>query len=276
MADQNITALPATTTPASTDQLLLVGADEEKLIDYDKLADAILTKLTSKTFALDQGTKTLLQALNELNSNSHLGTLNDNIAEYLSKTNSVATTYFVWGNIGGLYPSWAWGTLLCSTDNTANFIGIANGDKTAAFAHYENGTWEKVPVESLSNLTTTNKSSLVDAINEVNSKSLLLKFVIPFKIEIGKYININGDSIDYEPYCIIYVPVRAGQKAMFTNVSNNDNTRHELWNASTNERLSFSNANYNGTYSVDVPSSETNYYVKLSVFKDSGLPRQLQ
>ena len=99
-----------------------------------------------------------------------MGTLNDNIAEYLSKTNSVATTYFVWGNIGGLYPSWAWGTLLCSTDNTANFIGIANGDKTAAFAHYENGTWEKVPVESLSNLTTTNKSSLVDAINEVNGK----------------------------------------------------------------------------------------------------------
>ena len=72
MADQNITALPATTTPASTDQLLLVGAAEEKLIDYDKLADAILTKLTSKTFALDQGVKTLLQALNELNSNPFL------------------------------------------------------------------------------------------------------------------------------------------------------------------------------------------------------------
>lgn len=111
-------------------------------------------------------------AINELKSNTHLGTLNDNIAEYLRKTNGVATTYFVWGNIGGLYPSWAWGTLLCSTDNTANFIGIANSDKTAAFAHYENGTWEKVPVESLSNLTTTNKSSLVGAINELNSKAI--------------------------------------------------------------------------------------------------------
>lgn len=75
------------------------------------------------------------------------------------------------GNIGGLYPSWAWGTLLCSNDNTANFIGIANSDKTAAFAHYENGAWEKVPVESLSDLTTTNKSSLVGAINELNSKA---------------------------------------------------------------------------------------------------------
>ena len=69
MADQNITALPVATSPASSDQLLIVGATEEKLIDYEKLADAILTKLTSKTFALDQGTKTLVTALNELNSN---------------------------------------------------------------------------------------------------------------------------------------------------------------------------------------------------------------
>jgi len=72
MADQNITALPVTTSPASSDQLLVVGATEEKLIDYEKLADAILTKLTSKTFALDQGTKTLVAALNELNSKPFL------------------------------------------------------------------------------------------------------------------------------------------------------------------------------------------------------------
>lgn len=68
MADQNITALPVATTPESSDQLLLVGATEEKLIDYDKLADAILGKIASKNFTLDQGNKTLLQALNELNS----------------------------------------------------------------------------------------------------------------------------------------------------------------------------------------------------------------
>lgn len=68
MADQNITALPVATSPTSLDQLLLVGATEEKLIDYDKLADAILTKLTSKQYTLDQGTKTLPAALNELNS----------------------------------------------------------------------------------------------------------------------------------------------------------------------------------------------------------------
>lgn len=72
MADQNITALPVATSPASSDQLLIVGATEEKLIDYEKLADAILAKLTSKTFALDQGTKSLVAALNELNSKPFL------------------------------------------------------------------------------------------------------------------------------------------------------------------------------------------------------------
>lgn len=77
MADQNITALPVSTTPASSDQLLLVGATEEKLIDYDKLADAILQKLTSKQYTLDQGTKTLPAALNELNSKPLFSNIGD-------------------------------------------------------------------------------------------------------------------------------------------------------------------------------------------------------
>ena len=81
MADQNITALPVATAPESSDQLLLVGATEEKLIDYDKLADAILQKLTSKQYTLDQGTKTLPAALNELNSNTRFDvTVPDNVS----------------------------------------------------------------------------------------------------------------------------------------------------------------------------------------------------
>ena len=81
MADQNITALPVATSPTSSDQLLLVGATEEKLIDYDKLADAILTKLTSKQYTLDQGTKTLPAALNELNSNTSKLALKENVTD---------------------------------------------------------------------------------------------------------------------------------------------------------------------------------------------------
>ena len=68
MADQAINALSTKTAPETSDQLLLVGAGEQQLIDYDKLADAILNKITSKNYALDAGQMTLLAALNKLNS----------------------------------------------------------------------------------------------------------------------------------------------------------------------------------------------------------------
>lgn len=68
MADQAINALSTKTAPETSDQLLLVGAGEPQLIDYDKLADAILNKITSKNYALDAGTMTLTAALNKLNS----------------------------------------------------------------------------------------------------------------------------------------------------------------------------------------------------------------
>lgn len=70
MADQAINALSTKTAPETSDQLLLVGAGEPQLIDYDKLADAILNKITSKNYALDAGTMTLTAALNKLNSES--------------------------------------------------------------------------------------------------------------------------------------------------------------------------------------------------------------
>lgn len=70
MADQAINALSTKTAPETSDQLLLVGTGEPQLIDYDKLADAILNKITSKNYALDAGQMTLLAALNKLNSDS--------------------------------------------------------------------------------------------------------------------------------------------------------------------------------------------------------------
>lgn len=167
-------------TPEDADTLMIYDAASKanKLSPFSGIWNWIVGKLTNAVISnLQTSNQTVIGAINELGGNSHLGTLNDNIAEYLRKTKKVATAYFVWGNIGGLYPSWAWGTLLCSNDNTANFIGIANSNKTAAFAHYENGAWEKVPVESLSNLTTTNKSSLVGAINELNSNLPGIEFL---------------------------------------------------------------------------------------------------
>lgn len=78
MADQAINALSTKTAPETSDQLLLVGAGEPQLIDYDKLADAILNKITSKNYDLDAGTMTLTAALNALNGktliNAYMGT----------------------------------------------------------------------------------------------------------------------------------------------------------------------------------------------------------
>lgn len=68
MADQAVNTLPKRTTVEDTDALLMIGAAEEYQIDYSKLADAVLNKLKSKTFELEQGTKSLPVALNELNS----------------------------------------------------------------------------------------------------------------------------------------------------------------------------------------------------------------
>ena len=89
MADQAINALSTKTAPETSDQLLLVGAGEPQLIDYDKLADAILNKITSKNYDLDAGQMTLLAALNKLNSESLIGnvtTIDDITFDYNSFT----------------------------------------------------------------------------------------------------------------------------------------------------------------------------------------------
>lgn len=80
MADQAINALSTKTAPETSDQLLLVGTGETQLIDYDKLADAILNKITSKNYALDAGQMTLLAALNKLNSDkANYGSYTDDL-----------------------------------------------------------------------------------------------------------------------------------------------------------------------------------------------------
>ena len=114
MADQNITALPVSDTPVSSDQLLLVGATEEKLIDYDKLADAILNKLTSKNFSLDQGTMPLIRALNELNSKA-LRYKNANVTDW----NNVIEIGIYSGNNAANSPvSNTWINAICLSSNS--------------------------------------------------------------------------------------------------------------------------------------------------------------
>lgn len=141
MADQNITALPVAASPASSDQLLLVGATEEKLIDYDKLADAILTKLTSKQYTLDQGTKTLPAALNELNSNrisSYASAASDKIPDGNEIAFFRAGENAIVVNENLTIPPWAF-CIYIPFGRDAGLIVVGIGKVIAAYRM--NGTW---------------------------------------------------------------------------------------------------------------------------------------
>ena len=101
MADQAINALSTKTAPETSDQLLLVGAGEPQLIDYDKLADAILNKITSKNYALDAGQMTLLAALNKLNSETKKMILLPNGKTVTLVSTQDYDTIIIVGQLGG-------------------------------------------------------------------------------------------------------------------------------------------------------------------------------
>lgn len=69
---QDVTTVSEVSTINSTDQFYMNQSGKFVQVDYSKLADAILGKISSKTYSLDQGTKTLIAAINELNSKSKI------------------------------------------------------------------------------------------------------------------------------------------------------------------------------------------------------------
>ena len=62
--------LSAVTSVADTDVLPVDGANGTKGVTFGNLSTAVLNKLTSKTYGLDQGTKSLPAAINELYTNT--------------------------------------------------------------------------------------------------------------------------------------------------------------------------------------------------------------
>ena len=69
--ETNFASLPSKTSPSNADMFLLEDTEDTKKINYSALADAILNKLTSKTYSgLDTSAKNLVSAINELNSKS--------------------------------------------------------------------------------------------------------------------------------------------------------------------------------------------------------------
>lgn len=142
------TDYPTKTTPADADDLMIYDATGKanKRVLFSGLWNWMVDKLTNAVINnLQTNNKTVLGAINELNSNKTSSTLlelSGNIDNFLNKTSS-PMAYFVWGTIGGLFGGWAWGVLICAK-GTANFIGIRNDNKTLAAAHYENGAWSKI------------------------------------------------------------------------------------------------------------------------------------
>lgn len=119
MAEKYIKDLTAKSVPSSTDLFVMDnGSGSGSKINYDQLADAILNKLTSKTFANQVGgssAATLLAQLATLNSNintkmpsTSVGITADNVTGFLKSvalsiretinTNEIIARLFVWTN----------------------------------------------------------------------------------------------------------------------------------------------------------------------------------
>lgn len=143
MADQAINALSTKTAPETSDQLLLVGAGEPQLIDYDKLADAILNKITSKNYALDAGQMTLLAALNKLNSDS-LSRKTESITQLpdgnKAKLISIGSTGIDVGSTGEKIPPWSFGIFLPSSGGPDACLLCANSTQIT-IVYKSSGVW---------------------------------------------------------------------------------------------------------------------------------------
>ena len=143
MEDQAINALSTKTAPETSDQLLLVGAGEPQLIDYDKLADAILNKIKSKNYALDAGQMTLLAALNKLNSDS-LSRKTESITQLpdgnKAKLISIGSTGIDVGSTGEKIPSWSFGIFLPSSGGSDACLLCANSTQIT-IVYKSSGVW---------------------------------------------------------------------------------------------------------------------------------------
>lgn len=88
MADVYVNALTTISTePTTTDSIVAVNrnTNEGKIIDYNKLADVILNKLTSKTYSgLNTTSKLLVGAINELDSD--VSSLDSSVSDNVPKT----------------------------------------------------------------------------------------------------------------------------------------------------------------------------------------------
>lgn len=132
--------LPEVTTIPTGKKLIFTDPDtnEGGIITLENLSKQILQNLTSQTFALDQGNLTLLQALNQLNSNTF------STRDYVIKSiESVEKTGFYIGNFVKGH-SWQIGLVLIQQDKAGVFIAIDSIECLLFIGSRENknGQWK--------------------------------------------------------------------------------------------------------------------------------------
>lgn len=172
MGEKYLGQLTAKSAPATGDIMVLEDSEDTKKIDYDALANAILNKLTTKTYTVAGGSNTLIAAIDALNSNAYL--LN---GATLVPINSDLNTYTTAGNYQIKFTSDA-NTISNMPVKTAGVLKVeisgyaSNNYKRQTFYEFNNSnrhirytndngntwsTWEQVPTR--------------DEINTLNSKT---------------------------------------------------------------------------------------------------------
>ena len=138
----NANALTETTTIPTGKKLIFLDPDtnEGGIITLENLTKQILSNLATQTFNLDQGTKTLLAALNELNSNRSVSILRevpsgDKILFFYTGSSSL-----VLNENGSKVPSWSFCIYLPFSANGDGAL-LVMGSTAFGYTFRSSGTW---------------------------------------------------------------------------------------------------------------------------------------
>lgn len=169
MAEVNAKDLTTKTTPASTDSMLLFGttSNEGAKITVDNLADNILGRLTTKTFANQVGgssAATLLAQLSTLNSNkvpfkyyscAQYGTVQNGIDSFMAGDGSFAPIYAgasIMSASGAPNVSAYGFAFRDNTNYITAFLFSLQGNLIITFTK-QSGTWGTVKIRELQTYT---------------------------------------------------------------------------------------------------------------------------
>lgn len=160
---QKISDLATTNSPANSDDFIIDTASGTRIINYGDLADAILNKLTSKSYTIGGNTNTLVAAL---------ATMNSQILDINKKIGSTSTSS------GGLanYSCTGWGTSasLKASGSRNQFLVMADGYLfTVWFSGNSGSTNIAVRGFATGNNTSGTGSVIVDGVSFSRSGSTL-------------------------------------------------------------------------------------------------------